>query len=52
MGQTGSSTVLSPTARSGSRPYLPQQIYATGDKVMECLLYKDVNRDVSFGAER
>ena len=27
-------------------PYLPQQIYATGNEVCEYLLYKDVNRDV------
>jgi (S)-ureidoglycine aminohydrolase len=31
--------------------YLPQQIYATGEEVIEYLLYKDVNRDVSFGAD-
>jgi (S)-ureidoglycine aminohydrolase len=29
-------------------PYLPQQIYATGNEVAEYLLYKDVNRDVRF----
>jgi len=29
-------------------PYLPQQIYATGNEVAEYLLYKDVNRDVTF----
>jgi (S)-ureidoglycine aminohydrolase len=35
-------------------PYLPQQIYATGNEVAEYLLYKDVNRDVCFerGATR
>ncbi|WP_338663549.1 (S)-ureidoglycine aminohydrolase [Pararoseomonas sp. SCSIO 73927] len=27
-------------------PYVPQQIYATGNEVCEYLLYKDVNRDV------
>lgn len=31
-------------------PYLPQQIYATGTEVVEYLLYKDVNRDVSFAS--
>ena len=29
-------------------PYVPQQIYATGNRVVEYLLYKDVNRDVTF----
>jgi (S)-ureidoglycine aminohydrolase len=29
-------------------PYLPQQIYAVGSEVVEYLLYKDVNRDVTF----
>jgi (S)-ureidoglycine aminohydrolase len=27
-------------------PYVPQQIYATGNEVCEYMLYKDVNRDV------
>lgn len=29
-------------------PYVPQQVYATGNAKLEYLLYKDVNRDVSF----
>lgn len=33
-------------------PFLPQQIYAIGSEVAEYLLYKDVNRDVSFALPR
>ena len=29
-------------------PFVPQQIYAVGNEVVEYLLYKDVNRDVTF----
>jgi len=32
--------------------YPPQQIYATGNEVVEYLLYKDVNRDVTSPHER
>jgi (S)-ureidoglycine aminohydrolase len=32
--------------------YPPQRIYATGNKVVEYLLYKDVNRDVTSPHER
>lgn len=31
-------------------PYVPQQIYAVGHETVEYMLYKDVNRDVTFPA--